>query len=178
LLELAIDMHPEQLRRRLDWMWSRRLLSGPSLRAELAPVMHKGRPGTAALRALLEGLPADDVPPASGLESRFDQIVRDHDLPPMRRQVDLGDDEQWCGRVDFRAEEVPLVVEVQSDLHHRALSSQADDARRRARLEAAGLTLVEVDEAGVWHRPAEVARQVREGYWTARRRQARRRSAA
>jgi very-short-patch-repair endonuclease len=169
LLQLANDMHPEQLRRRLDWMWSRRLLSGPSLRRELDHVMHQGRPGTAPLRALLDSLPEGYVPPASGLESRFQQIVAEHDLPSMRRQVDLGDDHRWCGRVDFRAEEAPLVVEVQSDLYHRALSSQEDDAARRARLELAGFTIVEVDEADVWHRPAQVAARVREAFWLARR---------
>jgi len=170
LLQMAIDMHPEQLRRRLDWMWSRRLLSGPSLRAELTPIMGRGRPGSAAIRALLDSLPAGYVPAASGLESRFDQIVRDHGLPPMRRQVDLGDDERWCGRVDFLAEDVPLVVEVQSDLYHRALSSELDDRRRRARLEGAGFVVVEVDERDVWHRAGEVARRVRAGHWQARRR--------
>ena len=169
LLQLAHGMHPDQLRRRLDWLWSRRLLSGPSLRRELDHVMHRGRPGTAALRELLDSLPEDYVPPASGLESRFQQIVADHDLLPMRRQVDLGD-EQWCGRVDFKAEELPLVVEVQSDLYHRALSSQADDSRRRARLEAAGLVVLEVDEADVWHRPADAAARVRDAIWEARRR--------
>jgi very-short-patch-repair endonuclease len=170
LLQLSARMHPEQLRRRLDWLWSRRLLSGPSLRRELASVMHRGRPGTAALRALLDSLPDDYVPPASGLESRFHQIVVDHDLPPMRRQVDLGDDEMWCGRVDFRAEALPLVVEVQSDVFHQALSSREDDARRRARLDHAGFTVVEVDESQVWHRPAEAARLVRDGVWSVRRR--------
>jgi very-short-patch-repair endonuclease len=170
LLQLSARMHPEQLRRRLDWLWSRRLLSGPSLRRELASVMHRGRPGTAALRALLDSLPDDYVPPASGLESRFQQIVVDHDLPPMRRQVDLGDDEMWCGRVDFRAEALPLVVEVQSDVFHQALSSREDDARRRARLDHAGFTVVEVDESQVWHRPAEAARLVRDGVWSVRRR--------
>ncbi|HEX7132196.1 MAG TPA: DUF559 domain-containing protein [Iamia sp.] len=169
LLQLSNGMHPGQLRRRLDWLWSRRLVSGPSLRRELDDVLHRGRPGTAPLRELLDSLPRDYVPPASGLESRFQQLVADHGLPPMRRQVDLGDDEQWCGRVDFVAEVVPLVVEVQSELYHRALSSVAHDATRRARLEGAGFTVLEVDEVQVWHRPAEVAREVRAAYWATRR---------
>jgi very-short-patch-repair endonuclease len=170
LLELAQRMHPEQLRRRLDWLWSRRLVSGPALRCELDHVMHRGRSGVAALREVLDSLPPGYVPPASGLESRFRQLVIDHDLPAMARQVDLGDDHHWCGRVDFRAEEVPLVVEIQSDLYHRALSSVEDDARRRAALEIAGFTVVELDEVQVWHRPAEVAHIVREAYWSALRR--------
>ncbi len=169
LLQLADGMHPEQLRRRLDWLWSHRLLSGPSLRRELDHVLHRRRPGRTALRALLDSLPPDYVPPASGLESRFQQVVADHDLPPLRRQVDVGDDEHWCGRVDFRGRDVPLVVEVQSALHHRALSSRADDAARRARLERAGFTVLEVTDDDVWHRPTEVAERVRRAFWDVRR---------
>ena len=71
-----------------------------------------------------------------------------------------------------KAEELPLVVEVQSDLYHRALSSQDDDCRRRDRLESAGFVVIEVDEQQVWHRPTEVAARVRDGCWDARRRSA------
>ncbi len=161
LLQLAATAPAALLQRRLDWMWSRRLLSGPSVRAELDHVMHRGRPGVAALRALLDSLPDDYVPPASGLESRFVQVAADHDLPRMRRQADLGDEARWCGRVDFRALDLPLVVEVNGDLFHQALSNREDDERRRRRLEAAGFVVVELDEFQVWHRTDEVVERVR-----------------
>lgn len=160
LLQLAPLVHPERLRRILDWLWSRRLLSGPSVRAELAPLMHKGRPGTVALRTLLDELPEDYVPPASALEARFARIIADAGLPPMRRQVDLGSD-RWCGRVDFLAEDLPLVAEVDSETFHAALSSQADDEARQAALEGAGFTVVRATDAEVWHAPRVVVHRVR-----------------
>lgn len=165
LLQLSARVHPARLARILDHLWSRRLLSGPSVRAELAPVMHRGRPGTANLRRLLDSLPDDYVPTASALESRFASIISLHDLPRMRRQVDLGDDVRWCGRVDFLAEEFPLVVEVQSDRFHTALGDAASDLERRRRLEAAGFVVVEVDELDIWHRPNVVVDRVRKAWW-------------
>lgn len=167
VLQMAAVVHPARLKRHLDHLWSRRLLSGPSVRAELEHLMHRGRPGTVALRDLLDSLPKDYVPPASGLEGRFMQIVADHDLPTMRAQVDLGDDEQWCGRVDFLAVDAPLVVEVDSERYHGSLSSTEDDITREARLVAAGFTVARVRDFEVWHRPAEVAWKVRERWWEA-----------
>jgi very-short-patch-repair endonuclease len=168
LLQLAPLVHPARLKRIMDWFWSRRLLSGPSAKAELADVMHRGRHGTAALRALLDGLPKDYVPPASGIEARFEQIIADHDLPRMRRQVDLGDDERWCGRVDFLAVDVPLVVEIDSEKYHGSLTSTEDDEVRQARLESAGFRVERVKDFEVWHRANAVARRIRRATWDLR----------
>ena len=160
LLQVAPRIHPDRLARLLDWFWTRRLLSGPSVRAELAPLMHRGRPGTAPLRELLDNLPADYVPPASALEGRVAQILADAGLGRWRRQVDLGG-ERWCGRVDLLDEALPLVVEVNSEAHHTALTDVEADAERRRRLEAAGFTVVEVWDVEVWHAPRVVVDRVR-----------------
>jgi len=156
LLQLAPQVSPERLKRLLDALWNRRLLSGRSVRRELAELMHRGRCGTVALRYLLDSLPDDYVPPASGLEGRFAQILADAGLPQMRRQVDLGDDERWCGRVDFLDVRLPLVIEVDSERYHSALSSELDDVARQRRLEAAGYFVERVTDFQVWHRPGEV----------------------
>lgn len=161
LLQLAPMVSPDRLKRILDALWNRRLLSGPSVRTELAHVMHRGRPGTAAIRDLLDSLPDRYVPPASGLEGRFAKVLVDAGLPEMRRQVDLGSGERWCGRVDFVDAHLPLVVEVDSERYHAALSSQADDAVRQTRLEAAGFRVERVTDFQVWHRAREVASTVR-----------------
>ncbi len=161
LLQMAPLVHPEKLHRMLDNLWSRRVLSGPAVRAELAPLMHRGRPGTAAMRDLLDSLPEDYVPTASNLEARFARIIADAGLPAMRRQIDLGDDERWCGRVDFLAADVPLVVEVDSDRFHTALTDEWADAVRRRRLGASGFEVVEVSEFEIWHRPRQVVAKVR-----------------
>lgn len=167
LLQLAGLVPAGRLHRVLDWFWTRRLLSGPSVRFELAELMHRGRPGTAALRELLDSLPEDYVPPASGLEGRVRQILGDADLPLMRRQVDLGD-ERWCGRVDFMAPDLPLVLEVDSETYHAALSSQADDTARQARLEAAGFLVVRATDDETWHRPSVIVERVRAARWRLR----------
>ncbi|QYG94139.1 DUF559 domain-containing protein [Iamia sp. SCSIO 61187] len=168
VLQLAARMPPERLKAVVDRLWSRRLLSGPSLRRELEPVLGRGRAGSAAIRQLLASFPEGYVPPASGLESRFASLVAHADLGRFRRQVDLGDDESWSGRVDFVAEAWPLVVEVQSELYHASLTDQDADDRRRRRLRAAGFTVVEVWDTEVWHRPAAVVERVRRALWQLR----------
>lgn len=160
LLQLAPTMHPERLRRLLDWFWSRRLLSGPSVRRELDDLMHRGRAGTVALRALLDELPDDYTPTASALEGRFARILADAGLPEMRRQVDLGG-ERWCGRVDFVAVDLPLVAEVDSETYHSALSSRADDTVREAALTDAGFKVVRITDQEVWHNPRVIVDRVR-----------------
>jgi very-short-patch-repair endonuclease len=168
VLQLAHGMHPDRLKATVDRLWSRRLLSGPSLRRELEPVLGRGRAGTKAMRELLDRFPEGYVPPASGIESRFAEIAADFDLGRFRSQVDLGDDVQWCGRVDFLSEDWPLVVEVQSELYHSSLTDREADARRRAALEAAGYVVVEVWDTEVWHRKQVVVDRVRKAIWRLR----------
>jgi very-short-patch-repair endonuclease len=160
VLDLAASEHPRRVARALDSVWRRRLLSGRSMRACLDEVSAQGRPGLAVVRALLDERGDDYVPPDSNLERRFASIVTEAGLPDLRRQVDSGGD-RWVGRVDFRDASLPLVVEVQSETYHSALTDKADDAVRRAALEAAGFTVVEVTEEQVWHRPGEVVDAVR-----------------
>ena len=102
------------------------------------------------------------VPPASSLERRFEEILARRGMPPMRRQVDLGE-EVWCGRVDFVDPHVPLVVEVQSERYHSSLVDRAADAVRRAGLVTAGAEVVEVWDIDVWHRPDHVIGQIDAG---------------
>ncbi len=102
------------------------------------------------------------VPSASGLELRFEQVLARYGEPPMRRQVDSGDDEEWVGRVDYRDPDLPFIVEIQSEKYHLALVDQAADTVRLARLKAAGFAVLPIWDTDVWHRPAEVAAAVRE----------------
>lgn len=63
--------------------------------------------------------------------------------------------------MDFRAEDLPLVVEVQSERYHSALLDRAADARRVAQLEVEGFIVVEVSDTMLWQHPAEAAALVR-----------------
>jgi very-short-patch-repair endonuclease len=159
-LHLFAVCRRERAERLVDGLWSARLLSGRSLGALLAQLGEMGRNGTAGLRAYLDDRPGDYVPPASGLETRVADILRSAGIT-VRRQVDLGTDGVWSGRVDFLVDGQPIVIEVQSERHHAALSDRRADAARRAGLEAAGFVWVEVWDHEVWGTPALVVARVR-----------------
>jgi very-short-patch-repair endonuclease len=103
------------------------------------------------------------VPPASGLEARVIEILARAGLPPMRRQVDTGDEVRWIGRVDLRDEHLPLVLEIQSERFHTSLLDRQLDRERIGRLRHGGLTVVEILDDEVWHNPDRVVAKVRAG---------------
>jgi very-short-patch-repair endonuclease len=152
--ELA-GSHPHRAERVLDRFWSERLLDGRTFRRTVEQLKDRGRRGSTLFRELDAARGPGYVPPASSLERRFMEICH----WPMRRQVDSGGDE-WCGRVDFRDQVLPLIVEIQSERYHTALVDKATDAARRAKLEAAGFIVVEVWDTDVWHRPQLVNERV------------------
>jgi very-short-patch-repair endonuclease len=143
--------HPHRAERALDHLWANRLLDGRSFRRTVGELAGRGRRGSPMMRELDLARGPTYVPPASGVERRFDEIT----IQSWRRQVDLGD-EEWCGRVDFVHPTLPLVAEIQSERFHAALVDGAADARRRRRLEAAGVEVVEVWDTDVFHRPQHV----------------------
>ena len=148
-------VNPLRAERALDTGLSMGLVTIRSMQLCLKEVRARGRNGTSVLEDLLRVRPIGYVPAATGLEARFHQIVG----PGWRRQVDSGG-ERWAGRVDFRHQVHPVVIEVQSQKYHGSLSSQRDDNARRARLENAGFIVAEVWDRDVWHEPDEVRRVV------------------
>ena len=107
------------------------------------------------LRQILDERGDEYVPPASGLEGRFAEIIRGAGLGPMERQVDLGAD-AWCGRVDFFDRSHRLVVEVDSERFHSALTDVQADRERAEALKRAGFRIVRVTDYQVFHLPWEV----------------------
>jgi hypothetical protein len=130
IFHLAAICAPGRVERALDRAWSDQLVSGPSLTSLLERLAASGRNGITTMRELLAERGPDYIPPASGLEARFKQIIDTAPgIPSMRRQVDLGG-EHWVGRVDFVWDDLPGGVEVQSERHHAALIDQRSDAMR------------------------------------------------
>jgi very-short-patch-repair endonuclease len=157
-LQLFADHSDRRAERLVDRLWSMRLLSGRSIGACLSDLGERGRNGTAGLRVYLDRRGDDYVPPASGLESRVMELLQEAWIP-MRRQVDSGG-ERWTGRVDFRHEELPLIVEVQSEAHHTALVDVEHDAARQKDLEKAGFVVLEAWDTDVWQRPRQFVADV------------------
>lgn len=168
LFDLAADLrfHHYRLERTTDWMWSHGLIDGRTLDDVVGGLAKRGREGSTAMREVNATHGRDYVPTASGNEARMADILGDLCLGVFRRQVDVGG-EEWTGRVDFCHAELPLIVEVQSDLHHTSLTDAAADAKRRQGLDEAGYVVVEVWDADIWHDVPRVQELVRAGYFEA-----------
>jgi very-short-patch-repair endonuclease len=162
MFDLAGHIHIAKMERTLERAWSTRLISGRSIYRVKADLGGRGRRGNAPMRELLATRPIDYQPAATGLELRVKQILEEAGFTEFERQINLGNDDEWLGRLDFYWRRRKLVIEVDSDLYHGALIDKAADAVRRAKLRAAGYVIVEVLEYDVWHRPYKVIADVRE----------------
>lgn len=167
IMQLCATVHPHRAARSLDNAWRDRLLSGPSLIRFLDDHAARGRNGIALLRELVEERGADYVPAGSNIESRVQQLFM---VSPVsfRRQVDLGG-ETWNARVDFMADDAPLVLEVQSEKYHSSLSDHADDLARFARLADAGFAVIEITDEELFTLPQMVVDRVLEAWRRLRR---------
>jgi very-short-patch-repair endonuclease len=159
-LQLFAVCREERAEVLVDRLWSMRLLSGPSVERFVEELGRRGRNGTAGLRRYLERRGPRYVPPDSGLEHRFARLMEEAGIP-MLRQVDVGGDRHWTGRVDSRHATLPLVVEIQSERYHLALADRERDRNRIAALHAAGFHVIEVTDVDVWTRPQDVVARVR-----------------
>lgn len=167
-LQLFTFCSPERAARLTDRLWSERVLSGRSIQRFLEQLGRRGRTGTAGLRTYYEERGPDYTPPASGLESRANELFTEAGTD-MLRQVDSGDEEHWTGRVDFRHATYPLVIEIQSEKYHSSLTDRDADAARRQRFERAGYVYVELTDTMVWSSPGQVVDEVRAATDRARR---------
>lgn len=159
MLHLAQIVSAKRLAIAVDRAWSLRLLSGRDLQLLDAELAIQGRNGIVKLREVAEGRGAGWVPPESGLETRFMQLVHGLDHHGFRRQVTVGDG-TWTARVDFLHEPSKTVVEIQSERYHTALTDLEADLRRRARLEGAGFTIVEVWDSELFTNPGIIVDRV------------------
>lgn len=170
LCDLAGRMSYDRVDLLCERMLGLRLLRVEQLHARAAELPRRGgAPGTAAVRRLAASRDADHRPVESGLEHRFQSLLREAGDPPFERQVDLGDADGWIGRVDFVDRELGIVVEIQSDLFHGAAIDRARDDERISRLRRAGWTVLEVRQFDIWHRPDRVIAAVRAARRAARR---------
>jgi very-short-patch-repair endonuclease len=159
--QLCGMLNPLRAARAFDNFWARGLLCGPSAQRCLDDLAQRGLDGTVIYRDILNQRGPGYIPPTTNLESRMKELGEEAGIN-LRRQVNLGD-EQWDGRVDFLEDDVKLVVEVQSELHHSSLCDVEADGARRARLEADGFSVLEVWDTDVWTRGSTVVAELRRG---------------
>jgi very-short-patch-repair endonuclease len=132
LLDLAAAVDATQLRRAYEEAERLRLLNTQEIQDLLA--RSNGRYGVSALRALLGHDPAAATESKTELESRFMDLVREHDLPVPQLNVLV---EGYL--VDAYWPAARLVVELQSYGYHSHRTAFERDHAKLARLKLAGL---------------------------------------
>ena len=136
-------------------------MSHASMRQVIDDVCRRGRAGSTLLRRLLAERPDDYAPTGSGAEARFQEIARSAGLRGFERQVDVGDDTGWVGRVDFVDRAQRLVVEVGCGLFHGSLTDRRADRVRFERLRGAGFRVETFHADDLFHRRDDVERRLR-----------------
>lgn len=161
IYQLAATSSRERVARALDSGWSLGLFDGRTIDRLLERLARSGRDGTVVMRELRQLRGDDWTPPASNLESRLNDITEANGLR-FRRQVNIGDDEVWTGRVDFLAEDCPLIVEVLSERYHTSLTDREADEARRLRHTDMGFVVVEVWDHEIFYTPRLVVERIRQ----------------
>jgi very-short-patch-repair endonuclease len=161
LFDLCGDVHARRAERALDTALARRMVTMPELWRVLIDLAEHGRAGTVLMRTLLEERREDYVAPESELEARLIELARRYGLPEPERQVDLGDNDGWIGRVDFLFRGARIVVEVDGAAFHDGLVDRRHDAERDRRLSAAGWYVLRFRWDDIVNRPHAVAQSIR-----------------
>lgn len=142
----------------LDHAWSMGLIDGERIHDLCERMRGHGQAGIVVLRELLRTRPPDYIPPESGLEIRFEEIIG-FLVSELDRQVEVFDAEGLIGRVDYHAKELPLVFEINGERFHTSLTDRAEDEARYRRILVTGRSVVVLWEYDVWQRSKQV-RQV------------------
>ena len=160
VIDLARGAYGDWIERVLDAAWSRGLIDGASMTACCDRLGGRGRPEVTTIRGLLGARGVDWIAPASNLESRVNQVLRAAGIGPATRQTNIGG-RTWLGRVDFLIGS-RVVLEVQSELHHTALSDQRDDEARFEAMENAGFDCIAAWDNEIWRDSGAVVERVRQ----------------
>ena len=162
LFDLMSAVRASRAERALDNALARKLTTLPALRSIGKELCRKGRPGSKLFRRLLADRGADFRPVESGLEAAFLALFRDAGLPEPERQVDLGGNGGWIGRVDFYLREARLIFEVDSEWFHAAALDTAADRLRDEAFRAAGFEVLRITEEEIRDRPFAAVERVQQ----------------
>jgi hypothetical protein len=161
IFDLCGHVRAGRAARALDTALARKLVTMPAMWRVLIDLAERGRDGTVWMRTFLTERGLRYVAPESELEARFIRLVRDASLPEPTPQVDVGDADQWIGRVDFLFRDARLVVEVDGAEFHNSLLDRRHDVERDARLVEAGWRVLRFGWSDVNDRSAHVASSIR-----------------
>jgi very-short-patch-repair endonuclease len=154
VIDLASMVRGRPLEHALDVAEQRRLVDFAELERRLAEL--PGRPGSPALRALLDSYTVAAFETRSAMEERFLALCDEHGLPRPRVNTRIEGEE-----VDFVWREARLIVEVDGYRYHRMPSAFEDDRERDVMLSVAGWHVMRFTWKQLTGRPAWVAASIR-----------------
>lgn len=120
----------------------------------------QGRNGCGPLRDLLEAHFGEQIP-ESPLERWLLRLIKERGLPEPVQQLELFDDTGFIARVDFAYPELRIIIEADGLRYHADSETFERDHRKRARLSAAGWTVLAFTWAMVRDDPDAVIRTIR-----------------
>jgi hypothetical protein len=162
LVDLAGVLPAGRVERAVDSCLGQRMVSLETLVATFEELAGRGRAGIAIMRAILAARAPGYIAPESPLEAEFLAFLAAAGLPEPVRQLDVGGDEGWIGRVDYAFRPWKVLVELDGRAYHTANLDREADARRDARLRAAGWLIIRITSADLRDRPGEVLARLRQ----------------
>jgi len=160
LLDLGVVFSIDDVESCLEEALRRGAVSLPRLRWQLDRCGRSGRPGTAALRTLLDDRNRGYIPSESELELRFFRLLRGAKLPLPVRQKVYTDQGHFIARVDFVYLDRGLLIEVYGWRDHGARTRWERDIGRTTELASRGHRVIAFTWSAVTKRPQEVVQAV------------------
>jgi very-short-patch-repair endonuclease len=161
LLDLGSVVDEETLEIALDDALSTHKVRLARLRWRLDEVGGRGKPGTAALRKLLEVRGDGPMVPTTILETKLVRLLRKGRLPIALPQHRFYEDGQLVARVDFVYPEHRVVIEVDGNRWHSGRRARVRDAERDNYLNLKGWTVLRFTWLDLVERPEYVLDQIR-----------------
>jgi hypothetical protein len=165
--EPLVDIGLRRIGRLLDDAHVANIVTWAALHEMVNDIRERGRSGTTIMRLLAQDRLPGCSPTESRNEERFEKLLANAGVTTLRRQPVLGGHEP-IGRVDYRDDELPLAVEVNSITYHSSPSDRTADQLRYQRLNDAGFTVAVIWEDDVWGRPDLVKRTLADAQCHAR----------
>jgi hypothetical protein len=143
LFDLCAVLWVERAKAMLKSCLSRKLTTYGRLEKVFFETARRGRKGSALMRAFLDNHDEKTVT-ESELEDMVEAVLEDAHITGFRRQVNLGDDEKFIGRRDWRHETAPVVIEAQSAEYHTDWAVQVADYYKSLESSAIGVHTIPV----------------------------------
>jgi hypothetical protein len=143
LFDLCAVLYSERAKAVLKSCLSRKLTTYGRLEKVFFETARRGRKGSAFMRAFLDNYDEKTVT-ESELEDMVEAVLHDAGITGFRRQVNLGSDEKFIGRRDWKHETAPVVIEAHSAEFHVDWAVQVADYYKSLESSAIGVRTIPV----------------------------------